>query len=126
MARDTCGAVVSSIAFSGPSMLFSMSMVSAGGEIHYIDSRAGHGSSSGGKLSFVLIVHLYRLSQYIDAFRGWQPCVSRGSEELVITFESREVVAIGVAVSLREHVLRIGGIENTIGIFTAGLFANVI
>ena len=85
-------------------------MVFPDGEVENIDARTSEGGSRGSKLSFIFIIDLDSLAKHGHTFSAGGPSKDRRCEKFIITGEGGQVVAVGVAVALREHVLGVGSI----------------
>ena len=77
------------------------------------DLLGGLGEDGGGGGEFPLVheVHRHRLAEHEHGFGAALPCEVRVGRAAVVACERGEVVAVGIAVALREHALRIGGID---------------
>ena len=91
--------------------------ISGGGEclavskVHRLARSAGERGGGGGKLAFVEIIDLHRLAQNRDGLGARRPVEVRTGEQPVITSERREIVTIGIAVTLRIELRGIGGVH---------------
>ena len=100
--------------------------VEPSGEVEDLVSAAGDCGGGGGELSFVIVVDGDWLSGDVDAFALRNPCEEVVVEELVVSSEGGEVVAVGVAMALREEAGCVVLIEVTIGSGVVGFFVDLI
>ena len=91
-----------------------------------LNSGAGGIGGGGGELALVLVVDLHRLAEHRHILRRGLPSEVGVGEQLVITLERGEIVAVGVAMALGEHALGVGGIHHAILGAAAGFFLDVV
>ena len=96
------------------------------GEVEDPGRAAGDTRGGGSELALVLIVHLHGLAENIDTLASWNPGEAVGGEQLVVTSQSGEVMAVGIAMTLRKHVLGIIRIDRSVGRVGTGLFLDVV
>ena len=114
---------VAELAPAGRRIILVILAVNEGGNLA---GAAGDGSRGRGEFPLVLVVNLDRLAQHRDVLGRGGPCEIRMFQQFVIPFEGGQIVAIGIAMTLRKHILGIGRIDHAVGGATARLLLDVV
>ena len=99
-----------------PSDGISRTISLAKNQLQDLKARLAHGAGRRRKLALIDIVHLDRLAENGDGLGSGHPIELVVEDQTVITLEGCQIMAIGVAVALREGLGRVGRIDHAIGV----------
>ena len=85
-------------------------------QLQHVQAGLAHRPSRRGELPFVHVVHLNGLAQNGHRLAAGHPVELVVDEQTVVALEACEVVAVGVAVALREGLGGIGRVDHTVGV----------
>ena len=97
-----------------PTLNISRTVGLAEDQLHDLEPHLADGRGGCGELSFVQIVHLHRLAQDGHGFGAGHPIEILIDDEAVVSFQSGEVMTVGVAMALRIGLGRIQCIQHAI------------
>ena len=125
MAGAACVGIFAGGAKMVPALAHPAVEVTTPGQVKDLLTRAGLRQGGGGELAFIEVIHAHRLTQHQHGLNARHPGEVGVHHQAPIILGRRQVVTIGITVTLREHAGGIGGINPTLRL-AVRLLLNVV